>query len=264
MTTMHAITSRGISYRRRGAGRPLVLLHGWCLDGSMWRYEEDLLAEGYETLVPDLPGFGRSEGAVGPYGVEGQVHSLLDFLREVDAQDAVLVGFAFGADVALAAAARDDSRIAGLALGGVTSGAQFPAERMIRSMRRDWPDFARRSARVLCRPPHSEATRDWLERVFCATSLDAAVEAAESLGDFEPLRWCPQVVVPALFLHGADDDVSTPDVAEACSAAVPNGQLAVLKDSGHLLVLDQRQAFHDAVMSYVSGLSRVEHTGGRN
>jgi pimeloyl-ACP methyl ester carboxylesterase len=247
-------TRRGVSYRRRGSGRPVVLLHGWCLDGSLWMYEEDALAAQHDVLTPDLPGFGRSEGVGGPYGIDAQADALLELLDEADVRDAVLVGFAFGADVALTAAVRDRSRIAGLALGGITSAAQFPAEKMVRSMRRDWPDFARRSAQVLCPPPHSEATRDWIERVFSGSALHVGTEVAESLGDFEPLPLCARLELPVLFVHGADDAVSTVDVAEACSAAAPHGELAVLENCGHLLVLDQRQAFHEAVASFIDGL----------
>jgi 2-hydroxy-6-oxonona-2,4-dienedioate hydrolase len=252
--SMRRTTTRGVSYRRRGTGRPVVLLHGWCLDGSLWTYEEDLLAADHDVITPDLPGFGRSEGVAGPYGMDAQVEALLELLDEADVRDAVLVGFAFGADVALSAAVRDPSRVAGLALGGITTGAQFPADRMIRSMRRDWPDFARRSAQVLCRPPQSEATRDWIERVFCGSALHVATEVAAMLGEFEPLPLSPQLAVPALFVHGADDDVTPPDLARACSEAAPHGELAVLEDCGHLLVLDQRQPFHDAVASFIAGL----------
>jgi pimeloyl-ACP methyl ester carboxylesterase len=255
-------TSRGVSYRRRGTGRPVVLLHGWCLDGSLWTYEEDLLAAGHDVLTPDLPGFGRSEGVAGPYGMAEQADALLELLGEADLRDAVLVGFAFGADVALTAAVRDDSRIAGLVLAGTTTAAQFPAEKMIRAMRRDWPDFARRSAHVLCPPPHSEATRDWLERVFCGSALHVGAEVAEALGEFEPLPLCERLGVPAVFVHGADDAVSTVDVAEACSAAAPQGQLAVLEDCGHLLVLDQRQGFHEAVAGFLAGLPAARRENG--
>ncbi|MHA6631664.1 alpha/beta fold hydrolase [Pseudonocardia sichuanensis] len=258
MTAVRKTTRRGVSYRRRGTGRAVVLLHGWCLDGSLWTYEEDLLAADHEVLTPDLPGFGRSEGVAGPYSMADHADALLELLDEADVRDAVLVGFAFGADVALTAATRDDSRLAGLVLAGTTSGAQFPADKMVRSMRRDWPDFARRSAHALCPPPHSDATRDWLERIFSGSALHVGIQVAEALGEFEPLPLCAELGLPALFVHGADDAVSTVDVARACSEAAPHSQLAVLEDCRHLLVLDQRQPFHEAVASFMVGLSAPE------
>jgi pimeloyl-ACP methyl ester carboxylesterase len=254
MTAARHTTSSGVSYRRRGAGRPIVFLHGWCLNGALWTYEEDLLAADHDVITPDLPGFGRSDGVAGPYDMDAYVAALLELLEETGVRDAVLVGFAFGADVALSAAVRDDTRLAGLVLAGITSGAQFPADKMIRSMRRDWPDFARRSAQVLCRPPQSEATRDWVERMFSGSQLHVGTEVAELLGTFEPSPLASQLALPALFVHGANDDVSSPDLSRVCSEAAPQGQLAVLEDCGHLLVLDQRSAFHDAVASFLADL----------
>jgi pimeloyl-ACP methyl ester carboxylesterase len=254
VTAARRTTARGVSYRRRGTGRPIVFLHGWCLNGSLWTYAEDALAADHDVITPDLPGFGRSDGVAGPYDMDAYVEALLELLEETDVRDAVLVGFAFGADVAVSAAVRDDTRLAGLVLAGITTGAQFPADRMIRSMRRDWPDFARRSAQVLCRPPQSEATRDWVERMFSGSQLHVGTEVAELLGTFEPVPLAPQLAVPALFVHGADDDVSSPELSRVCSEAAPQGQLAVLEDCGHLLVLDQRVAFHDAVARFLGDL----------
>ena len=245
------VTSGGVVYERRGSGRPVVLLHGWCLNRRMWTYEEDLLVGAYDVITPDLPGFGRSDGVPGPYDLAAYADSVQALLTELELTDAVLVGFAFGAAVAMSAATRDDSRIAGVVLVGVTSGAAFPAEKMIRSMRRDWPDFARRSATVLC-TRHSDATTSWLESMFGATALTVAVDAAALLGEFEPEPLASALSVPALVVHGADDDVTPVSLSESCAALAPQGRAQVLPDCGHLAVLDQRAALHDAVSEFLA------------
>lgn len=243
-------TSAAVVYERRGSGRPVVLLHGWCLNRRLWTYEEELLAADHDVITPDLPGFGRSDGLAGPYDMQRYVDSVDGLLTELDLTDVVIVGFAFGAAVAMSLAAADDSRIAGLALIGTPSAAVFPADKMARSMRRDWPDFARRSARVLCKQPQSEATIAWLEAMFGATPLTVALSGAALLGEFEPEPVAPNVRVPALFLHGADDDVIPLSVSERCSELAPRGRLEVLPDAGHLAVLDQRQLLHDALVKF--------------
>jgi pimeloyl-ACP methyl ester carboxylesterase len=217
----------------------------------MWTYEEELLAADHDVITPDLPGFGRSDGVAGPYDLPSYADSVQALLAELELDDAVLVGFAFGAAVAMSAAVRDDTRIAGLVLVGVTSGARFPAEKMIRSMRRDWPDFARRSAQVLC-TRHSDATTSWLEGMFGATALPVAVEAAGLLGEFEPEPLAPALTMPALFLHGAGDDVTPVSLSESCAALAPRGRAQVLGDCGHLAVLDQRDGLHDAVLGFLA------------
>ena len=51
----------GIDYQVTGEGRPVLLLHGWPDSGRLWRHQVPALAEaGFQVIVPDLRGFGRS------------------------------------------------------------------------------------------------------------------------------------------------------------------------------------------------------------
>ncbi|WP_368668686.1 alpha/beta fold hydrolase [Nocardioides massiliensis] len=61
--------------------------------------------------------------------------------------------------------------------------------------------------------------------------------------------------MPVLFAHGEDDDVIPVDVARACAEAAPRGELEVLPDCGHLVVLDQRGPLHEAVLRFERNLN---------
>jgi pimeloyl-ACP methyl ester carboxylesterase len=249
-------TKSGLSYRRHGTGRPIVFVHGWCLDGAMWLYEEAALRGAYDVVVPDLLGLGHSEGVAGSHSIEAQAAALVDLLLEANLEDAVLIGFALGAAIAATAATLDDSRIGGLVLAAITSGAEFPADRMVRSMLRDWPEFARRSAEVLCPDPERAATRSWLERTYGAADLAVAIDLAHELGKFEPSDVCTRLTVPTVFIHGVADPVSSIQVARDATADTAGAELVEVEGSRHLVVLDQRAAFHDAVAAF---LDRLHH-----
>jgi pimeloyl-ACP methyl ester carboxylesterase len=249
---MRAVSSEGMSYTRRGSGPPVVLLHGWCLSGRLWAYEEELLGESFDVVVPDLPGFGRSDGLDAPFDLDRYAASVGALLEELDLRDAVLVGFAFGALVAMAVAAADDSRAGGLVLIGVPAGSRFAYSKMPRAMRRDWPLFAARSATAICGQPQSDATLAWLGRMFEATPLPVAIEVNGLLGSTEPSALAPSVRVPSLFVHGAEDTVVPVDVAEECVALMPSARLAVVPDCGHLVPLDQKQRFHELVLEFMA------------
>jgi pimeloyl-[acyl-carrier protein] methyl ester esterase len=246
-------SSQGLVYERRGnGGRPVVLLHGWCLSGRLWTYEQADLAASFDVITPDLPGFGRSDGLAGPFVYERYVSDIQDLLAEADLHDAVLVGFAFGAAVAMGVAARDASRLRGLVLVGTPSAAHFPADRMVASMRRDWPQFARRSAEVICKKPQSDATLQWLGNMFGSTPLPVAMETAALLGIFEPLPLAPRVHVPTLFVHGAEDHIAPLSIAEDCVAQCPQARLEAVDDCGHLVPFDQRERFRAALHGFLS------------
>jgi pimeloyl-ACP methyl ester carboxylesterase len=249
---MRGVTSSGIEYTRRGSGRPVVLLHGWCLSGRLWSYEEELLAGSFDVVVPDLPGFGRSDGLDGPFDLDRYQASVSELLDELALNDAVVVGFAFGALVAMALAAADELRVGGLVLIGVPAASRFAYSKMPAAMRRDWPLFASRSARAICGQPQSDATLDWLGRMFEATPLPVAIEVNGLLGSTEPSALAPSVRVPSLFVHGAQDTVVPVEVAEECVALMPSARLAVVEECGHLVPLDQKQRFHELVLEFMA------------
>jgi non-heme chloroperoxidase len=87
-----------LHYRDHGSGRPIVLIHGYPLDGNSWeRQERVLLAAGYRCITYDRRGFGHSSQPTTGYDYDtfaADLKALLDHLA-LD-QDVVLVGFSMG------------------------------------------------------------------------------------------------------------------------------------------------------------------------
>jgi len=87
-----------IHFRDHGAGRPIVLVHGYPLDGNSWeRQERALLAAGYRCISYDRRGFGRSSQPTTGYDYDtfaGDLKALLDHLAL--GEDVVLAGFSMG------------------------------------------------------------------------------------------------------------------------------------------------------------------------
>lgn len=233
------VSDVGISYTSRGQGLPVVLLHGWCLSGRLWEVQEEALLGDRRVLCADLAGFGRSRNLAGPYDLERHASDLASLLDELSLEEVVVGGFAYGGAVALQLAASRPERLSRLVVIGIPSGATAPYDRMPRAMRRDWPDFARRSAEAICKQPQSDAKLAWLAQMFAATPLPVALETVAVLERFDPTLLAANVTVPTLFLHGELDDVVPVNVADACVAKMPEALLTVVPESGHLVVVDQ-------------------------
>lgn len=247
-------TSLGMRFTRRGSGRPVVFVHGWCLDNRLWMYAEEYFARSCDVLCPDLAGFGMSDHLAGPYTLERWSGDVLALLEEEKLENAVLVGFAFGAAVAMTAAAADSRQIASVVSVGAPSAAASPYDKMPRAMRRDWPGFARRSAEALFANRQSEATIAFIERMFASAPLPVAIEAVGILAAFEPEKIAASVPVPQLFIHARQDTVSPVATGEACVRNAPNGRLEVIENCGHLIVLDAKEAFHDRLAAHLASL----------
>src|SRR5580700_3945523 len=86
-----------IHYEDHGRGQPIVLIHGYPLNGNSWeRQERDLLANGYRVITYDRRGFGRSSQPIVGYDYDTFASDLKALIEHLDLRDVVLVGFSMG------------------------------------------------------------------------------------------------------------------------------------------------------------------------
>ena len=84
-------------YEDHGVGQPVVLIHGYPLDGSSWeRQTRELLAAGYRVITYDRRGFGKSSKVGVGYDYDTFANDLKIVLETLDLTDVILVGFSMG------------------------------------------------------------------------------------------------------------------------------------------------------------------------
>jgi non-heme chloroperoxidase len=90
-------TAIEIHYEDHGSGQPVVLIHGYPLNGRSWeRQERELLAAGYRTINYDRRGFGLSSQPTIGYDYDTFAADLNALLEHLGLDDIVLVGFSMG------------------------------------------------------------------------------------------------------------------------------------------------------------------------
>ncbi|WP_053352294.1 alpha/beta fold hydrolase [Leucobacter musarum] len=86
-----------LSYEDQGSGQPVVLIHGYPLNGHSWeRQTRELLAAGYRVITYDRRGFGASSKVHSGYDYDTFAADLNTVLETLDLTDVVLVGFSMG------------------------------------------------------------------------------------------------------------------------------------------------------------------------
>lgn len=86
-----------IHYEDHGSGDPIVLIHGYPLDGNSWeRQERELLVNGYRVITYDRRGFGRSSRPTVGYDYDTFAGDLKAVIEHLDLHNVVLVGFSMG------------------------------------------------------------------------------------------------------------------------------------------------------------------------
>jgi pimeloyl-ACP methyl ester carboxylesterase len=102
-------------YRDTGNGFPVMLVHGFPIDGSLWRYQAEKLASYFRLLIPDLPGSGQSP-LTGSLRIEDMAEFLQAILEQEDIEQCILIGHSMGGYAALAYAEKYPEKLKGLGL----------------------------------------------------------------------------------------------------------------------------------------------------
>jgi pimeloyl-ACP methyl ester carboxylesterase len=239
---------------RRGAGRPLLLLHGFQNVDPRARFL-DLLSARTGIIAPSHPGFGNSPRPAEFETVYDLVHLYLDVLEALPHEKVTLMGLSFGgwlaAEVAVKCPHRIDRLILVDALGLKLSDRETP----------DILDvFNTSPAEVQRRSWHDPAT--WAPD-YNAMSDDALVTRARNwealcLYGWHPYmynpplkRWLRRIRVPTLVLWGASDGVVSPSYGRAYSALIPGARFELIEGAGHHPEIEQPGAFVERVTAFL-------------
>jgi pimeloyl-ACP methyl ester carboxylesterase len=102
-----------IYYEDRGEGRPVLLIHGWPLNGGTWEKQSAaLLAAGYRVITYDRRGFGRSSAPAEGYNYDTLAGDAWKLIEHLELRDLAVAGFSMGGgEVARLLGKYDDGRI---------------------------------------------------------------------------------------------------------------------------------------------------------
>ncbi len=90
-----------IAYQESGSGAPLLLLHGFSLDHTIWDRQVEALQRSYRVLCPDMRGMGRTAHTGGPITVEMMADDMAGFLGALEVNAAAVAGFSLGGYILL-------------------------------------------------------------------------------------------------------------------------------------------------------------------
>ncbi len=267
-----AIRDTRLAVHSSGSGLPLLLLHAFPLDHSMWSRQTSL-ADHLRIIAPDLRGFGASAD-VGPESIAqlaDDAVALLDALHV--GRPAAVCGVSMGGYVAQHIAARHPDRVAALVLVDTKLEADTPETRAARvdlsakvgrlglSILADAmiprlmaPVAANADAKTTARHRDNEAD---LRRMIIGQRVGTIQAALAALGDrpdmSEPMR---HVRAPTLLVVGADDQLTPPECLEAAETIIPDARLLIVPRAGHLTPLEAPEVFNAAVREFLGELVR--------
>lgn len=231
-----------LSYERNGTGTPLVLIHGFPLDLSIWDNVVPLLENDFDVIVPDLRGFGESSTVDEPYAMldfANDIASLLDFLG---VEKAAFAGHSMGGYVALAFAKEYPDRVSGLALVSSQAAADAPERKAGRY--KTAKDVLEKGVDVVAEAmtpklSANEKVQEFTNLLMKAQSSAGVIGALKAMAereDFTPV--ISQFAFPVVLIHGDADALIPIDRAKEIKSILPTAQLIKLKKAGHMPMME--------------------------
>ena len=246
----------------RGDGPPILLVHGFPFDRTMWRHQLAALPR-WKRIAPDLRGAGASSAAAAGDGasVTRYADDLVAILDALGVRTAAVCGLSLGGYVTFELLRRHADRVSAVLLVDTKHEPDAPATKRERDelaalTERDGPEalVSRLLPKLLAPETQSEVAEQVREmaRRWSVPGLVGALQALRDRPDStETLR---QIRVPTLVLAGSEDQISPPAGARAMAALIPSAQFHVVPAAGHLAPLEQPLATTRVIADFLETL----------
>lgn len=245
-----------VSLLRGGNGAPLLYLHGAGGAGVELPFMT-ALANDYDLIVPEHPGFGQTDEPDWLDDIQDVAYFYLDFLDQLDLTGVHLVGMSLGGWIAMEIAVRNATRLATLTLAGA-SGVHVPGletgdlftwspEETLRQAFHD-PKIA--EAAIAKLPANIEADDTFLKN----RSTLARLGWEPRMHNPHLPKWLHRITVPTRVVWGDDDRFFSAEHAPALAALIPGASVTVIPACGHLIHLEQPDAFVTAINEHIGGV----------
>lgn len=262
-----------VAYDQAGRGMPLLLIHGYPLNRTVWESQYTDLRDIAHLIIPDLRGYGESdaelwsENELPLYTMEQLADDCIGLLDRLNITEPVVVGgLSMGGYVAFAFYRKYPARVAGLILAATRAGEDTPEGKANRDRAVELAKQSGSSAIAesmlpkMLSPKTFSSNLELVSRVLemmqsaSLSGIIGALRGMKTRQDSTPLL--QQIDIPVLILHGADDQIIPLSESQAMAASIPNARLEIIPEAGHLIPLEQPELTNASIRKFLSILQK--------
>ncbi len=231
-----------LAYERRGKGTPLMLIHGYPLDHSIWNEVAAQLENDFALILPDLRGFGESTTIESPYSISDIANDLAALLDSLGVEQTALAGHSMGGYVALAFAKAFPQRVSGLALVSSQAAADTPERKEGRY--KTAADVSQKGVQIVAdamadKLSSQQNVQDVIRPLIGKQSVAGVTGALKAMAEREDLTsFVTAFGRPLVLIHGDADALIPIDRAREIKAIAPSANLVELAGAGHMPMME--------------------------
>ncbi len=276
-----------MTFEDAGSGFPIVLLHGYPFDRSMWREQIDFFGKnGYRVIAPDLRGFGETydklqfvaDVAGGETDRQAEAYrtiiTMADMARDIAAlmdelkiDQAVICGLSMGGYVAFEFVHLFPARVRAMVLAGTRAPADNEQEKQARKQQVDQMLAQGMNGIAEASLPKLLAPQTLAEKPKVVARLREMILRADPNGAAAAQRGMaarrdyssdlPGIKVPALVIVGRQDPIRPVADAEFMHRGIRDSLLVIVEDAAHMTNIEQPEVFNQALLAFIESLDNT-------
>lgn len=238
-----------------GDGIPLILLHGYPLDHSIWQEVAAGLKNEARIIMPDLRGQGKSPAPAGTYLMEDLAGDILQILDKLNIEKTIIAGHSMGGYVALALAKIHPERLSGLAL--VASHAYADSAEKKKARLDSIERIKREGVQPILAPMAEKLSKDPSVVDRCR-ALAASASAQGIIGTLAGLVAREDMAdvffgleIPTMMISGMEDQINPPSVNREMARGLKSSWLVEIEGAGHMPMLEKPEQVIQAFKSFI-------------
>jgi 3-oxoadipate enol-lactonase len=261
------INGLNLAYLDQGSGPPIVAIHGWGGNKNVWRPQIDAFSRTHRFIAIDLPGHGDSDRPDGdhfysPAACADMTRALMDRLG---LDRAILLGQSMGTFVSQLIYHSDPRRVIALVLTGALS--RSPPAGKIAGI---WvEDIVQEITRRGIKDYLDDNVRFWFSPGFDPARIEETTAERYKLAAHAAIAYCRAVAVldirdrlgeirvPTLIIVGSEDGRTPVEEGELMNRGIPDAWLKVIKGAGHLVNVEQPDAFNKPVLDFINTICQA-------
>jgi pimeloyl-ACP methyl ester carboxylesterase len=243
-----------ITLSERGAGRPVLLLHGGGGPQTVTRFADLLAAERpARVITPTHPGFAGTLRPESLISVRGLASVYTGLLAELDLSDVTVVGNSIGGWVAAEMALLDTTRIRGFILVDAV-GIEVQGHPIV--------DFFTLTPREVAEYSYYDPDKFGIDpatlppdalKAMAGNRATLTVYGGATMNDASLAARLANVTTPTLVIWGDCDRIATPDYGRALAKAIPGAEFKLLPKTGHMPQIETPDQLLESIWAFADG-----------
>ena len=253
-----------LAFDDNGSGRPVILLHGYPFNRTLWDDQVSALKDHFRVITPDLRGFGESDTSEEPTTIARMAQDVARLMDALDIQRSTIGGLSMGGYVVLSFYKQFAERVDALVLADTRpqpdteEGKQLRLKQREQILRDGMAETAHAMLPKLLTPENISTRPDLVKRIhdmIMGTKPAGAAAALMAMASREDqTELLPKIAVPTLIVVGREDPLTPVGDSQLMHERIADSRLVVLEDAAHVSNFEQAKSFNGLLRSFVAKL----------